>query len=121
MSYPRYLPGAILICLAISAAWLYQDVVLYATLKYGTDIELQGDALGYYELAMTKRAFYSASLREPLFPYILRQSIFAFGVREPKSREQVLWNHFVVRWTTSWIGIALIALIGILGWKAGGQ
>jgi len=105
---------------AISFAWSLQGVWLGRMAKDKPLLTLKADALGYYQMALEGRSFYVASYREPLFPTMMRGTLLAFGRIAPLDEAADLGNQLLVRRMTSWIGLGLIALIGLLGWRLGG-
>jgi len=98
------------VLLAIVYAWFWQDTALLAMKKIPDGGRLEKDALGFYQLARTDRPFYSASVREPLFPVVIRCGLRWFGN-----------DDFAARWITAWIGLAAIGIVACLGWQMAGR
>ncbi len=107
----RNILGAVAIFLAVVFAWFWQGVWLSAMLESPGKGRLEKDALGFYELATHPSPFYAASLREPLFPVLLRAGLKLFHPAD---------EHLFVRQFTGSIGLALIIAIGALGWRLSG-
>ncbi len=105
---------------AISFAWSLQSIWLDRMAKDPSLLVLKADALGYYRLAIEGRPFFAASTREPLFPRMMRWTVLAFGDPAPADAAADLRNQLLVRRMTSWVGLGLIALIGVLGWRLAG-
>lgn len=103
--------GVIAIFLAIVFAWFWQSVWLDALLASPGKAQLEKDALGFYQLAKDARPFYAASLREPLYPALLR-----VGLTLGRPTDE----HLYVRQLTGATGLVLIAAIGALGWRLAG-
>jgi len=105
---------------AVSFAWSLEGVWLGRMAKDKSLLVLKADAAGYYQMALEGRPFYVATHREPLFPAMMRGTLLAFGRIAPLDEAADLGNQLLVRRMTSWIGLGLIALIGLLGWRLGG-
>ena len=105
---------------AISFAWSLQDQWLGQMQKDPSLAVLKSDAAGYYKIAREGRPFYAASYREPLFPLMMRLTLDSRGQMPPRNKAANLANQLLVRRMSSWLGLCLIALIGLLGWRLGG-
>ncbi len=105
---------------AISFAWSLQDQWLGQMQKDPSLAVLKSDAAGYYQIAHEGRPFYAASYREPLFPSMIRLTLGAWGQMPPPDEAGDLANQLLVRRLSSWLGLGLVALIGVLGWRLAG-
>lgn len=79
---------------------------------------LEGDALGYYRIAIGEQ---STLEREPLHPLILRAGIHLFGHPEAATPQQHGENHLLVRHTSAWVGLVMIGMIGVLATRVAGR
>ncbi len=107
----RNILGLVAIFLAVVFAWFWQGVWLGAMTESDGHARLEKDALGFSQLAKESRPFYAASLREPLFPALLRVSLKSFHPAD---------EHLFIRQLTGGFGLAVIAAIGALGWRLAG-
>lgn len=89
---------------------LEQHAWLQALRDHPDQLALRGDARGFYDRARDPRPFFSAHIREPLWPYLLRLILTGDEARDA----------YRVRALTGIINVLLVLVIGWLAWRFGG-
>ncbi|NQU11826.1 hypothetical protein HQ590_13610, partial [bacterium] len=108
------------IVLALYHTWGTQQILVGAMENSAGGGRLVKDALGYYEIATTPDPFYRASVREPLFPALLRFGLQTSGHLQPADDSAVGRSHVFVRRFTGWFGLATLLGVSLLAWRLAG-
>lgn len=102
------------ILLAMGFTSWKQDAWLFMLQSQSDGGALSGDARGFYDRAISVHSFYSASGREPFFPYLIK-TVLAFHESGHTLSDQLLVRHL-----SGWVNLALTAAIALLAARLAG-